>query len=93
MIRVVAPIVIMAALWLWGWCQQGRADAALERAEAAESLVVGYREAAQMRAAQDANLARLRDDAAAIDHDLNTMEGGDAPLSGYLSDTAGKLWP
>lgn len=93
MIRVVAPIVIMAALWLWGWWQQGRADAALERAEAAESLVVGYREAAQMRAAQDANLARLRDDAAAIDHDLNTMEGGDAPLSGYLSDTAGKLWP
>lgn len=92
---MIARVALIAALVLggWGWWQQRRAEAALARAAAAETLVLGYREAAQMRAVQDAHQARLRSEATALDHDLNTMEGGDAPLSGYLSGAAGKLWP
>ena len=92
---MITRIALVAALILGGWglWQQRRAVAAMSRAEAAESLVSGYKEAAQMRAVQDAHQARLRSDATALDHDLNTMEGGDAPLSDYLSGAAGKLWP
>lgn len=86
-------LALALALGVWGAWQHRRADAATERAAAAESLVLGYKEAAKMRAAQDARQARLRTEAASLDHDLNSMEGGDAPLSGYLSGAAGKLWP
>lgn len=95
MTRYLLPAALALALALGGWgaWQRGRAVAALERAVAAEALVAGYAEAARMRAVQDARLARLREDAAALDRDLQTQEGADAPLSGYLGDAAGRLWP
>lgn len=93
--RWLLPGLLAALLAVggWGWWQHRRAVALEARADAAEALVQGYAEAAKMRAVQDAQQAALRADAAALDRDLETMEGGDAPLSDYLSGAAGKLWP
>lgn len=86
-------LALLLAAGGWGWWQHRRAVAALDRADAAEAQVGAYQEAARMRAKQDAVLADLRADAAALDNDLQSMEGADAPLSDYLDDAAGRLWP
>jgi len=93
--RLLLPglLALTLALAGWGWWQHRRASAATDRAEAAEALAEGYRIGAAMRAAQDAHLARRRADAAALDHDLQSLEGADAPLDDYLDAAAGRLWP
>lgn len=95
MTRYILPSLLAALLAIGGWgaWQRHRAVAAEARAKSAESLVAGYAEAAKMRAVQDAHLAQMRDEAAALDRDLQSMEGADAPLSGYLDAAAGRLWP
>lgn len=95
MTRALLPAALALALALggWGWWQHQRARAATARAETVEALVAGYAEAARMRARQDAELARQRDDAAALDRDLATGEGADAPLSDYLGRADERLWP
>lgn len=95
MTRALLPAAMALALALggWGWWQHQGAQAATARAKAAEALVAGYAEAARMRAAQDADLARQRDDAAALDRDLAIGEGADAVLSDYLGRAAERLWP
>lgn len=93
MTRILSVLALLATITGWGLWQRSRAVSAEERAGAAEAQVAGYTEAARMRAVQDARLAQLREDAAALDRDLQTQEGADAPLSHYLGDAAGRLWP
>lgn len=88
-----AALALAIAMGGWGWWQHQRAQAATARAETAEALVAGYAEVARMRAAQDAVLAAQRAEAAALDRDLATGEGADAPLSDYLGRAAERLWP
>jgi hypothetical protein len=90
--RILFPALLFLASLSYGLWQQGRADRATARADAAESLSQGYQEAAAMRAKQDAAQAILRADAAVLDRDLESMEGADAPLSDYLGTAAGRLW-
>lgn len=90
---LLAAAALLATITGWGVWQRSRAVSAEVRAEAAEALVAGYAEAARMRAVQDTRLAQLRNDAAALDRDLQEREGADAPLSDYLGTAAGRLWP
>jgi hypothetical protein len=64
-----------------------------ERLDSAEAKIDGFEEAARIRRLSDQEQARLREEAAQIDDYLDAQEGGDAPLSDYLSDAAGRLWP
>lgn len=59
---------------------------------AAEAKVSAYAEAIEIRRRADEDLARIESDAREIDDHLSTAEGGDAALSGYLSDAAQRLW-
>ncbi|ATG47582.1 hypothetical protein CEW89_08345 [Celeribacter ethanolicus] len=70
----------------WAWWLKGRNDDL-------RAAVSGYEEAVRIRRKSDEEQARLKIEAAEIDIYLDTQEGGDAPLSDYLSDAAGKLWP
>ena len=63
------------------------------RALAAEGRAAAYAEAAELRRQQDARQAQLRAEAQSLDHDLSTTEGANGPLSYYLRDAAGRLWP
>lgn len=87
-IWLAAILVLAAGL---GW-QSWHLTAWRARAEAAESRLVAWAEAARIRADHDRRLARLHDEAVALDHILANREGGDAPLSDYLRDAAGRLW-
>nr|WP_319250518.1 hypothetical protein [uncultured Celeribacter sp.] len=81
-----AALVTVIALGGWSWWLRGRnADLSAQ--------VRGYEEAARIRKRSDEEQARLRRQAAEVDTYLDTREGGDAPLSDYLSDAAGRLWP
>lgn len=87
MIRIAAALGLVAALaGLTAWHYRGRALTA-------EARVAAYAEAAELRRQQDARQARLRAEAQDLDHDLATGEGANAPLSDYLRDAAGRLWP
>lgn len=90
MIRVLvaATLAAIAFAGLQSW----RLDMAQDRAARAEAEVAAYAEAARMRADQDRRQAQLRREAAAIDYDLQTMEGSDGTLSDYLRAAAGRLW-
>jgi len=84
-VALLLALLALAGVSLWGW-------SANTRLTAAEALVRGYAEAVELRRRQDANTARLAAAAARLDTDLDTMEGGDAPLSDYLVGAAGRLW-
>ena len=64
-----------------------------ERLDRAESKIDGFEEAVRIRRQSDLEQARLREEAAQLDDYLDAKEGGDASLSDYLSDAAGRLWP
>ncbi|AJE46007.1 hypothetical protein [Celeribacter indicus] len=89
----LAAALAAALLGLWGWAQATRAKALEARLEAAEAAIAGYEEAARIRRKTDRVLEQLRGEAAQLDTYLDTMEGGDAPLSDFLSDAARRLWP
>ncbi|MBZ4023744.1 hypothetical protein CKO11_14920 [Rhodobacter sp. TJ_12] len=78
----------------WGHYTSLRADLVATRADlaAARAEVSAYAEAVEIRRRSDETQARLREEAAALDHQLEQMEGGDAPLSDYLRTAAGRLW-
>lgn len=86
---LIGTAVTLLAAGVQSW----RVSRLSDRLTAAQSQLGAYVEAAAIRARQDAEQARLRDAAAALDEDLAHMEGGDAPLDAYLSDAARKLWP
>ncbi|RWR31384.1 hypothetical protein D2T29_10080 [Sinirhodobacter populi] len=86
---VIGTVVALLAAGVQSW----RVTRLSEQLTAAQSQLGAYAEAAAIRARQDAEQARLRDAAVALDEDLSHMEGGDAPLDTYLSDAARKLWP
>ncbi|RWR35008.1 hypothetical protein D2T29_00585 [Sinirhodobacter populi] len=98
---MIRALVILAALLAAGAGLQSwrlsRAQAGLDAAQAqltaAEERIAAYAEAARIRARQDAELARLREEASAIDHTLSTTEGGDEELGSYLGAAARILWP
>lgn len=56
---------------------------------AAEAKVVGYAEADRWRRMDAKRVA----DAAALDEELRGGAGADAPLSDYLRNGAGRVWP
>lgn len=91
MIRILIGLFVTAAL-LAG-VQSWRFGQALDRALAAEAQVSAYAEAARIRADQDRRQARLREEAASLDQELQSMEGSDGTLSDYLRDAARRLWP
>lgn len=64
-----------------------------ERLDSAEAKLDGFEEAVRIRRQSDLEQSRLRKEAAQLDDYLDAKEGGDAPLSDYLSDAAGRLWP
>jgi hypothetical protein len=64
-----------------------------DRLDIAEDKIGGFEDAARIRRQSDREQARLREEAAQLDDYLDAKEGGDAPLSDYLSDAAGRLWP
>lgn len=87
MIRTVILAAALLAVTSWAaWHYRARALAA-------ERKVAAYAEAAELRRQQDARQAQLRAEAQSLDHDLATKEGADGPLSDYLRDAAGRLWP
>lgn len=63
-------------------------DARAELA-AAEAQITGFQEAARWRRAETQRVA----EAAALDETLAMGVGADAPLSDYLRDAAGRVWP
>ncbi|MBZ4024125.1 hypothetical protein CKO11_16895 [Rhodobacter sp. TJ_12] len=78
----------------WGHYASLRADLAATRAElaAAQGMITAYAEAIEIRRRSDETQARLHEAAAALDHQLEQMEGGDAPLSDYLAAAAHNVW-
>ncbi|TNE65450.1 hypothetical protein [Celeribacter ethanolicus] len=89
--RIVTPLalalaVVALSIGGWAWGLKFRNDAL-------SAAVSGYQEAVRIRRQSDFEQAKIRAEAAQIDTYLDTQEGGDAPLSDYLSDAAGKLWP
>ena len=91
MTRILAVLVLVALAT--AGVQSWRLSRASDALATAQAKVSAYAEAAQIRKAQDADLDRLRKDAAALDADLSTAKGGDNALSPYLADAARKLWP
>lgn len=83
---VIAVLAASAGLQTW------RLNQWRDAAQAAEAKNRAWAEAARIRKEADRRLEQIRRDAASIDHDLNTMEGGDAPLDPYLRDAARRLW-
>lgn len=83
---LLAALLACLGLGGWAWWLKGRNDDL-------SAAVSGYEEAARIRRKSDEEQARLKDEAAQIDTYLDTQEGGDAPLSDYLSDAAQRLWP
>lgn len=97
-------LLIAAALALAGttsWALQQRATNARLAAEVATlQIAVTTAEAERDRAAQARDIAQAHylrmtkeaEDWAGLTHDLQTMEGRDAPLSAHLRSAAGRLW-
>lgn len=67
----------------------GQLAAAREELEAAEARITGYQEASRWWQAETKRVA----DAAALDESLAREAGADAPLSDYLRNGAGRVWP
>lgn len=67
----------------------GRLAAAREELEAANARITGYQEASRWWQAETKRVA----DAAALDETLAREVGADAPLSDYLRNGAGRVWP
>lgn len=84
---------LILATVLWGVVAGLAWEHFRNRALEAERKVAAYVEAAELRRQQDARQAQLRAEAQSLDHDLATKEGADGPLSDYLRDAAGRLWP
>lgn len=83
-------VVVLAAItfFLWKDNQGLRADISHAQAELEAQKIAN--------AAKEAHLKRMAADAekwGAIEQDLQTMEGHDAPLSPYLSGAARRVWP
>jgi len=68
------------------WVELRAARADLDRAEA---RAAGFEEAARWQAQE----ARRRENAAALDQEFKEGVGADAPLSDYLRRGAGRVWP
>lgn len=67
----------------------GQLAAAREALEAANARATGFEEAARWRAKDNLRAS----EAAAVDETLRAGNGADAPLSDYLRDGAGRVWP
>lgn len=67
----------------------GRLAAAREELEAANARITGYQEASRWWQAETKRVA----EAAALDESLAREVGADAPLSDYLRNGAGRVWP
>lgn len=65
-----------------------RASEAAARAE-----VLALRQTAEVMRAHYARQEKTRQALQALADDINSVEGRDAPLSPYLDNSAGKLWP
>ena len=91
MTRILA-VLVLVALAIAG-VQSWRLSRASDSLAAAQAKVSAYAEAAQIRKQQDADLDRLRSDAAGRDDQLSTAKGGDNALSPYLAGAALVLWP
>lgn len=79
-----AGVALLQSWRLSGW---------MTRAQTAEQRLTAWAEAARIRAEHDRRMIRLQQEAALLDHQLAKEEGGDVPLSDYLRDAAGRLWP
>lgn len=88
----ILAVLVLVALAIAG-VQSWRLSRTSDDLAAAQAKVSAYAEAAQIRKQQDADLDRLRKDAATLDDDLSTAKGGDNALSPYFADAARKLWP
>lgn len=84
-------LYIGAALVLLIWALMARAELTAARAELArvEAKAAGLQEAARFHEVE----ARRREQAAALDMELQQGAGADAPLSDYLRHGAGRVWP
>lgn len=69
--------------------QGGRLAAAREELEAAEARITGYQEASRWWQLETKRVA----EAAALDESLAREAGADAPLSDYLRNGSGRVWP
>lgn len=72
-----------------------RADYAAQARDLADrdAVIAASAETAAVHRAWIDRLQDLQRDQNALIRDLQSMEGFDAPLSDYLSDAAGRLWP
>ena len=84
---LAALCAVLAVIAGWQHYTGLRAELAASRAQ-----VAAYAEAAEIRRRADEELARIERDARELDDYLSTAEGGDAPLSGYLTDAAQRVW-
>lgn len=84
-------LYIVAGFCLVIWALMARAELTATRAELArvEAKAAGLQEAARFHAVE----ARRREEAAALDMELQQGAGADAPLSDYLRLGAGRVWP
>lgn len=95
MTRGLLIFALLAALGLGGlsWHLQSRNARLSAALSAAEAQVASYARTAEIHAAHIKRMAAEAEAWAAIDHDLKSMEGRDAPLSDHLRRAAGRLWP
>lgn len=86
---IVAAVLAFGVFGVVLVMQAGQLAAAREELEAAEARIAGYAEADRWRRVEAVRAA----ESAALDETLRTEAGADAPLSDYLRNGAGRVWP
>ena len=92
-IRYAFLALMVVSLGFWADFNYRKARSATARAESAEAQVQGYKEAAKIHAKYliDVRAANVAWDE--LTNEVLNMDGKDAPLSDYLRDAAGRVWP
>jgi hypothetical protein len=89
-------LALGVAAWRWQVKSEGLAAELLAAQAALATANLQLDQLAEAAAVHRAYITQMEDEArrwTALENDLLTMEGADAPLSDYLRGAAGKLWP
>ena len=94
MIRAYAMGSLLVAVLTLGWWAQAQRDGRLAAEAALEGAEAQLAQVAEAARVMRAHVARMAQQQAAYDAalaDINSMEGGDAPLSDFLRSVDGRL--
>lgn len=89
---ILAAIALIAAAVAVALFYRGRAVILAADLERAQSRITQYEEAAKIHRAHIERLQAAQEYWDTVQHDLQAMEGRDAPLSDHLGRAAVRLW-